>query len=361
MMKKKLRFGIIGAGSIAAVHAEAINAAGNTFLKAVYDCDATKSTAFGKRFGIKSCTHLDEFLADPAIEAVSIATPSGLHCEVVLPAARARKHILCEKPLEINVEKCDEIIAACAENGVMLSSIFQTRFARAAEAVKQAVDAGRFGIPVYAGAEVCWYRTPAYYQSAPWRGTLALDGGGALMNQAIHTIDLLLYFNGDVEEIYGRTANRLHTGIEVEDTAAAMVRFRNGSLGTIVASTACAPGFPRRLELNGTRGSAVIEGDRIVRWIFDEERPEDNDIRRTCAEPEGLHGGAGNMNIEFEGHRRQFAEFADAVLCGRPLRLSGSDGRRAVALICGVYRANHSGRPICLSRQEKTAVPERMR
>ena len=254
---KKVKFGIIGTGGIAQMHADALKLTDNGELYIVYDKVLERATAFAKQHNCRTASSLEELL-NSDVEAVTIATPSGLHAEVAIPAAKAGKHILCEKPLEVTISKTNDLVRACESSNVRLSAVFQSRFSRSVETIKKAVDAGRFGEPVLAAASVRWYRKPEYYSSATWRGTWALDGGGALMNQGIHTVDLLVYFNGDVSEVTGRTARIMHKSIEVEDTVVAMLKFKNNSLGTIEASTACAPGFPRRVELSGTKGSVLL-------------------------------------------------------------------------------------------------------
>jgi predicted dehydrogenase len=336
---KKVKFGIIGTGAIAKLHAEALRLADNAELSVVYDKIPACAVAFAQKHHCRAALSLDELLASE-VEAVTIATPSGLHGEVAIPAAKAGKHILCEKPLEVTVSKTNDLVRACESSNIRLSAVFQYRLLHSVQTIKKAVDAGRFGEPVLAAASVRWYRKPEYYASATWRGTWALDGGGALMNQGIHTVDLLLYFNGDVSEVTGRTARLLHKSIEVEDTVVAMLKFKNNSLGTIEASTACAPGFPLRVELSGTKGSVILEDNRIVRWSFVDEQPEDAEIRRVGGLVGEVHGGASDpLTISAEGHRRQIAELADAILNGDGLTTPGAEGKRAVELICAVYES----------------------
>ena len=342
----KVKFGIIGTGGIARLHAEALTATDNAELYIVYDKVVERAVAFAQKHNCKVASTFEELLSSD-VEAVTIATPSCLHAEVAIPAARAGKHILCEKPLEVTVSKTNELVRTCESSNVRLSAVFQSRFCRSVQTIKKAVDAGRFGDPVLAAASVRWYRTPEYYASATWRGTWALDGGGALMNQGIHTVDLLVYFNGDVSEVTGRIARLMHKSIEVEDTVVAMIKFKNNSLGTIEASTACAPGFARRVELSGTKGSVLLEDDRIIRWTFAEELPEDDEIRRVCGAGEGQVGGSGDPNaISSEGHRRQISELAEAILNGHGLTTPGAEGKRAVELICAVYESARTGTTI---------------
>ena len=344
----KVKFGIIGTGMIAQVHADAIKLADNSELVMVYDKVPEKAKSFAEKNNCRYAESLEEFLASE-IEAVTIGTPSGLHGEVAIAAAKAKKHILCEKPLEVTVKKTDAILDACLKNNVILMPVFQLRYSKTVEIVKNAIESGRLGKIVLASASVRWFRNVDYYKNAGWRGTWALDGGGALMNQGIHTLDLLLYFNGKVKEVFAKTSNIMHKSIEVEDTVGALLSFENGSTGYIEASTACAPGFSRRIEISGTNGSVVMEEDRIIRWQFSEELSEDEEIRRNAFYSEGLNGGSGNPKaITSEGHRRQIIELANAVRGNAPLNLSAFDGRSAVETICAVYESARKGQSVKL-------------
>ena len=244
-MENTVKFGIIGTGAIAAMHAKALEACEKAELVSVFDKVTERAAKFAEQYEVRAIDDFEKFLADPEIDAVTVATPTGIHGQVALPAAKAGKHILCEKPLDITLEKADAIIDACDDNDVILSAVFQSRYGSAVEAIKEAVDAGRLGKMVLANTHIHWFRSQEYYDSAGWRGTWELDGGGALMNQSIHNIDLLLYLNGDPAEVFAYTDTLTHEGIEVEDTAVAGIKFKNGSLGTIEASTSCAPGFPQ--------------------------------------------------------------------------------------------------------------------
>ena len=345
---RKVKFGIIGTGMIAQMHADALRLADNAELLMVYDKVAERAEKFAADNNCAFAAGFSEFLASD-IEAVTIAVPSGLHGEVAIAAAKAKKHILCEKPLEVTIEKTAELLKACQENNVLLSPVAQLRYGKTVQIVRDAIDKGRFGTPVLASASVRWYRTPEYYLNGQWRGTWAFDGGGALMNQGIHTLDLLLYFNGDVAEINAKRANILHKSIEVEDSVAALLSFKNGSIGYIEASTACAPGFPRRIELSGTGGSVILEDDRIIRWQFLEEMPEDEEIRRIYSSGEGLQGGSSDPRaITCEGHRRQISDLAEAIRNGTPLFITPRDGERAVEVICSIYKSAADGKTVKL-------------
>ena len=247
------------------------------------------------------------------------------------------------------MEKVDEIIAACDKTGVLMMSVFQSRFVKNVGLIKQAIDAGRFGRIVLVSCQCKWFRTQEYYDSATWRGTWALDGGGALMNQSIHTIDLLQYLNGDVEEVSAATATLSHTGIEVEDNAVAILKYKNGALGTIEGSTSCQPGFPRRIEVSGSKGSVVLEDNKIIRWQFVDEEAGDEAIRQNGGIGEVISGGgAGDpMAISSNGHRVQIESLAEAILSGqKKIELDGREGRRAVALICSIYKSAQTGKPV---------------
>ncbi len=339
-----IRFGIVGTGMIANMHAKAIRDTEGARVTAVHDTVLERASAFAADHGLETETDFTAFLARSDIDAVTICTPSGVRADVGVPAARAGKHLFCEKPLEVTLERARRILQACEENGVLLGCVFQARTCKNVKIIKDAIDAGRFGKLIMATVSVPWFRTQEYYDSSGWRGTWKLDGGGALMNQSIHIVDLLVYFLGDPASVSATTAAMTHTGIEVEDTAAAVVRFRNGALGTVAASTCCAPGFPRRIAVYGEKGSAVLEDDRLLQWSFVDAMPEDEDVLREGAKGEHMPGGSGNPTaISHEGHRRQIADFVDAIRSGRSPMVAGAEACRAVALIRGIYEAARSG------------------
>jgi len=349
-MSVKVGFGIIGAGMIAALHARVIKDLPNAYLVGIYDARQESARKLADQFQCKAYESFEEFLADQDIQAVTIAVPSGMHGEVAIPAAKAGKHILCEKPLEITLEKVDAVIRACDENHVLLSPVFQTRFSRPVQMVKEAMQAGRFGRMVLASAQMRWFRDTAYYSGSAWRGTWKLDGGGALMNQAIHMMDLLLYINGAPGEVFAFSGTLTHS-IEVEDNLCAAVKFRNGSFGTVEVSTSCAPGFPRRLEFSGSTGTVAFEEDKITRWEFEKPLPEDETIIDAISQGKAnAAGGRAPMNINCDGHARQIEDLADAILHGRRPFLDGREGRRAIEFICGIYESARTGKPFYFER-----------
>jgi UDP-N-acetyl-2-amino-2-deoxyglucuronate dehydrogenase len=343
-----IRFALVGTGNIAGMHAQALDLVPEARLVAVHSRRPEPAREFAAKWNCEPISNYDEMLARNDIDAVSITTPSGTHAELGIAAARAGKHVLCEKPLDISPARIDELVSQCERNNVKLGAIFQARFGEGARAMKRAVEAGRFGKLSWVGAHVPWFRTAEYYASAGWRGTWELDGGGALMNQSIHAIDLLLHLAGEVEEVSARCTNVLHADLEVEDTAMAWLKFKNGALGVVQGSTACFPGESRRVELKGTQGSATLEDDRPVSWQFAEEMPEDEAVRGG-AQTNQIGGGASNpMAISIEGHRVQIEDFARAIQEGREPAIPGREARRAVELICAIYESNRSGQIVRL-------------
>lgn len=344
--RNRVGFAIIGTGTVAIRHVRAIEEIGCAELVAVHDVDQDRCLSFAREHNAKAMLNMQGLLADDHIDVVTIATPSGTHSTVAIPAAKAGKHIICEKPLETTLKKADAIIQACEENKVYLAAVFQSRFGKNVQLIKKTIDAGRFGKLILVSAQVKWYRSADYYASAGWRGTWELDGGGVLMNQSIHIIDLLLYLVGNPREVFAYTDLLTHTGLEVEDTACTAIRFENGAMGVIEASTSCAPGFPRKLEISGQNGSIVLENDRLIRWQFTEENPEDQEIRRKGEISEGLHSGTGDPKAAgYKGHKQQFQDMARAILENREPLISGREGRRALELICGIYESARSGQP----------------
>jgi len=342
-------FGIIGCGMISEFHAQAIRAIPGARVVAAYDAVPGKAEQLVERHGGKACRSLAAFLKVPGLEIVTVCTPSGAHAEPAVRSARAGKHLIVEKPLEVTLRRCDRIIAECARAGVKLATVFPSRFAEASVLAKQAVAAGRFGRLALGSAYIKWWRTQAYYDSGAWRGTWKLDGGGALMNQSIHAIDLLQWLMGPVESVVARAGCLAHERIEVEDTAAAVLRFASGALGVIEGSTAAFPGQHKRIELCGSAGSAVLEDEALRQWQFAEERPEDAEVRARLAEGTQAGGQADPRAISFAGHQKQFEDFLRALETGSAPLVDGPEGRKSVEIILAIYKsAKIGGRPVKL-------------
>ena len=342
-------FGIIGCGMIADFHAKAIADVRGAKLAACFDMFPKAADRVAETFGCKAYYKLEDMLADPAVEVVTIGTPSGAHMEPAVAAAKAGKHVIVEKPLEITLKRCDKIIEACKDNNVTLSAIFPSRFHNSMQELKKAVDGGRFGKLTMGDAYVKWYRTQEYYDGGKWRGTWELDGGGALMNQAIHSVDLLSWFMGPVEEISAHTATLAHERIAVEDTAVATLKFANGALGVIEASTAAFPGYLKRIELHGSTGSAIVKEEDIIGWDFAKPNKRDEKIRELMSNQKSGGGGASDPSaIGHHGHAVQFDNVLKAIKKGVAPDVDGPEGRKSVEIILAIYKAAETGKTIKL-------------
>jgi predicted dehydrogenase len=344
-------FGIIGCGMIAEFHTRAINEIEGARVVAAY----TRNPANGAKIaglaqgGCEVFDDLDAMLARPDLDVVCVCTPSGAHLEPAVKAAKAGKHVVVEKPLEITLARCDAIIEACDKAGVRLCTIFPSRFSDANLRLKEAIDTGRFGRLTLGDTYVKWWRTQQYYDSGGWRGTWDLDGGGALMNQAIHNVDLIYWLMGDVAEVQAMTATLAHTRIEVEDTAVASLRFKNGALGTIEAATSAFPGLLKRTEIHGDRGSARVEQDDITLWEFQEKVPSDNEVFAAMARQAGFKAGASDpRGITHIGHRDQLVDFLRAIDEGGAPMVDGREGRKSVEIIRAIYRSAETGARVAL-------------
>ncbi|MCW8132418.1 MAG: Gfo/Idh/MocA family oxidoreductase [Planctomycetota bacterium] len=346
-------FGIVGLGMIAEFHAKAIQAMDGGHLACAFSRGGgPKADKFATDFGVKVYTgDYDAFLAHPGLDAVAIATPSGAHCEPSVAAAKAKKHVICEKPLEVTLERCDAIIQACKKNKVKLGGIFPSRTGGAVNAIKAAMDKKRFGRMTVCNAIIPWHRTQEYYDSGAWRGTWKLDGGGALMNQSIHTIDLLQWLAGPIKEISSYAGCMIHKRIEVEDAAVAAVKYKSGAIGVIVGSTAMWPGNAVELHICGDKGSAWLRGGMLVQWQFADEKPEDAKIRDEFGpkpEPAGKGGASDPRAISFVGHQRQFENFVRCIKGGEKVMVDGAEARKAVEVILGVYDSALAGKAVKL-------------
>jgi predicted dehydrogenase len=345
MKDGQLGFGLIGAGAIANFHARAVAESNGGKLIGVVSRSRGTAQTFALEHGIGFASDdLNELLRQPGLDAVCITTPSALHLEPALAAIRAGKHLMIEKPIDSTVEGTDHILAEAARANVRVGSIFQARFGDAARELKGAIDAGRFGRMVLASCYVKWHRAADYYTG--WKGKLSEDGGGAVINQAIHGVDLLQWFAGMPVEVFAWTTRRVHTRIESEDTSVAALKFASGAFGTIEATTAAWPGFSRRIEICGEHGSAVMEDDDITRWDFRTALPHDEKIRATRESGSMGSGAAAPMAIKFEGHLRQIQDFIDGIREHRPFFIEGREARRAVALVRAIYDSAASGKPV---------------
>jgi len=334
----RLGWGIIGCGVIAPTHANAVRDSGTANVVACCDVVPGLAKQFAEKYapGARVYTSMDEMLNDPEIQAVSICTPSGLHSQCCIAAAQAGKHILCEKPLDISLEAIDAAIAAAKEYNVKLSGVFQRRTYASSKKVREAVKSGKLGKLVIGDAYQKYFRSHQYYASGSWRATWELDGGGALMNQGVHGIDLLLYLMGDVKRL-SAYARRLVRNIEVEDTAVAIVEFVNGAVGVIEGTTSVTPGYGCRIEISGDNGTIVLNEDKITTWDIpgeDSEAEAGAAGKSTAADPTALTAS---------GHTAHVIDLCGAIRDNREPEIPGSEARRAVQVIKAIYKSSREG------------------
>ena len=340
-------FGVVGCGMISRFHARAVAELRNARLVACCSANPESALRFAEEHSCTAYEDLPAMLADPAVDVVSICSPSGAHMEAALAAARAGKHVIVEKPLEVTVARCDRIIRECEKHGVSLATIFPSRFHESSRLLKKAVEQGRFGKVTLGDAYVKWFRTQKYYDSGAWRGTWKLDGGGALMNQAIHSVDLLVWLMGPVESVAAHTAMLAHERIEVEDVAVASLRFASGALGTIEASTAAYPGYLKRIEISGSHGTAVLEEEDIKVWDFARTLKSDTALRERMAGKTKTGGGAADpAAIGHHAHAAQFKDFLQAIQKGTTPSIDGHEGRRSVEVIEAIYKSAKTGKAV---------------
>jgi UDP-N-acetyl-2-amino-2-deoxyglucuronate dehydrogenase len=335
-------FGIIGTGTIAAVHADAIALLPDARLSAVTDVAAGEAQAFAAARGCAAEPGLDALLARRDVEIACVCVPSGLHAEIGVRAAKAGKHLVVEKPIDVTLEAADRLITAARKAGVALTVISQHRFDPGVIELKRLIDDGALGRLVLGEAATKWYRTQAYYDSAPWRGTWAMDGG-ALLNQGIHYVDLLRWCMGPPATVTAVCTTQAHQ-IEVEDTSLAIVTFASGAVGTILATTAAFPGFPQRLEITGTEGTVIVEDGQLVRGALKTE-----DAGRSPS-PAPAPTAADPAAVDVASHAAQIADLLAAVDEGREPAVSGESGREALEIVCAVYESSRTGRPVTLGK-----------
>ena len=334
---KTWNFGIIGAGLIADFHACAIQSLNNARLVGVCGTNQVKAEKLAEKYCCRKYTDYSELLRDREIDVVTLATPSGAHMEPAVEAAKNGKHVICEKPLEITLERIDKMIEAHVAAGTTLGGIFNFRYEETTEVIRKAVYAGRLGTITYAAVYVPWWRNDAYYGN--WHGTQLLDGGGAMMNQSIHMVDLLQYIMGPVRSLAAFTSKLGHPQIETEDTAVGAVQFKNNALGVIYGTTASYPGQFRRMEITGTGGTIVLVENSLEVWQFAELKEEDELIRQKFGKIKGGGGVADPAAISFSGHAKNIAAFLEALENGEKFEIDGTEARKAVEIILGMYHS----------------------
>src|SRR6266567_2202187 len=326
--------GLIGGGNITETHARAARAIPGVEISAINGTNAEKIARLCCEHGGTPYQDFAAFLKHRPIDLVIIGSPSGLHATQGIAAARQGLHVLTEKPIEISTARADALIEAARQSNVHLGVIFQDRLKPHIRQLKNWVDQGLLGKLLFVDARVKWYRPPEYYASSRWRGTLALDGGGALINQGVHTVDLLLWLLGDVVRVQARTATQLHK-IEAEDTAVAILEFASGALGIFHSTTADYPGYPRRVEISGSEGTVILEHDRII--AADLRNPPAATTESAALDENQSASSA--VVSDFRSHQAVLENFLQAIQQNRAPASDGLEGRRSIALIEAIYRA----------------------
>jgi predicted dehydrogenase len=338
-----VHIGVLGGGNISQTHARAAREIEGVEIAAVYGQNTEKVCGLAEFCRCQAYGDLNSFLQHKPMEVVLIGSPSALHAEQGMAAARCGLHVLVEKPIDVTTERAEALVAECQRFGVKLGVFFQERAAPDIRKLKQLLDEGRLGKPFLVSARVKWYRPPEYYQHSRWRGRRALDGGGALMNQGVHTVDLLLWLLGDVTRVWGRAITAYHS-IEVEDTLVATLEFSNGAIGTLEAATSAYPGYARRLELTGSEGTVILESDRLISadlrtplgdWV--REQPERSDERSTSP-----------VISDVQSHRAVIEDFLNAIITGGTPLCDGQQALRSVELIQAIYESSRTGHAIRL-------------
>ena len=339
----KIDIGIVGCGNISDTHAEAINASEFGNLVAVCTRNPDRLRSFSNKYSIPGYHSYDEFLKNPNLDVVSICTPSGTHLNYGKKAAEAGKHVIVEKPIEINVARGFSLVEACRKYTVKLAVIYQNRFIESVVRMKEILGKNGIGKPFMASASVKWFRDKQYYSQSDWRGTFKLDGGGAVINQSIHTIDLLQWLLGDVESVYAYTINSTHEDIEAEDNAIAVLKFLNETICVFQASTSIVPSQDRRIEVNGKKGTLILEGDNLT--MVDDHK------KTNLAKSHSSSAGAASPldGLTFKNHLKQYEKILNAINNSGEMVISGEESLKSLAVVEAIYKSSKINQPVCIN------------
>ena len=337
MNNKKLRVGIAGVGTISDIHAQAIEQSDGLEIQSFYSRSKEKAQSAGKKFGRKSTTDWQDFISDNDLDAVSVCTPSGNHMDYGIKAAEAGKHVIIEKPIEVTLARAKQLIDKCNEKRVKLAVIYQSRFTSSIQWLKMQLDQEKIGKLFMGAAYIKWYRSQEYYDGGDWRGTFALDGGGVLINQAIHTIDLLQWLMGGVETIFGHIGTFTHDRLEGEDNAVAALRFKDGAIGIIEGSTSIQPAKARKIEIHGTNGTAILDGDVAKILVGDQVFEPETSPKK----PPAATGSSSPLaGFSIEPHQSQFEAIAASIRLGEDPPVSGPESLDSLAIVLAIYESS---------------------
>ena len=352
MAEREIGFGVVGLG-IGRHHAKAISMAKGAKLVAVCDVDEERLNSVAQEFGVKAYKDYEEMLKDPEVEVVNVCTPSGMHADMAIQAVRAGKHVIVEKPVDISLEKIDKLIEEGRKAGVKMSGIFQSRFHPLNRRIKQAIDEGRLGKLTGIHGLVLWWRAQSYYQGkhGSWKGTWSMDGGGSLMNQGIHTVDLMQWFGGRVKSVFGYFGVYGHD-IEAEDKTVAVLKFESGALGTLTTTTAAYPGLSVYMYIHGPKGTIVKEDDTLKVWKIAGERMEEEEREMLSLygpkEMRGVTTASDPMALAATGHAAQIEDMVQAILEDREPFITIESAKHAVEIINAIYESARTGKEVTL-------------
>ena len=335
-LSEVIHFGIAGLGNIASTHARAILNHDSASVSAASSRNVENRQKFSDEFGLPVYETIEGLLSHEPIDVVTICTPTGTHLEYGEKAAEAGKHVVVEKPIEVNSGKGRRLIDSCRQNGVKLAVIYQNRFSDGAIRVKEVLEKGLIGKPIMARAAVKWFRDQEYYHSSNWRGTLDLDGGGAVINQAVHTIDLLTWFLGEAEAVSAYKGTFTHEDIEAEDNAVAIIRFKSDVLAVFEASTSIVPAQPRKIEIHGTKGTVILTDDEAVVLLGTGSEKSDNEVNQESG------SGATDplVGLGFQNHALQYAQIIHAIKTDGETVVSGEESLQSLAVVESIYRSS---------------------
>lgn len=353
---KTLGFGILGAGLVAPFHADSVVHSQGGKLIAFCDTSKERADKLAAKYGVAAFYDLDQMLANPAIDVVNVALPNHLHYDAVIKCAAARKHVLTEKPPAMSLRETDAMIEACRKAGGKFGCTVQCRVRKAIQAMKKAVAEGRFGQLLQADAAMKWFRATEYYFSDPWRMSRK-SGAGVTVQHAFHYIDLIQYIAGPAAKVEAKMFNLAHPKVHLEDTVFAYIEFAGGARGIVEASTGMWPGTDVRIEINGTDGTAIMAGEKMLTWKFREERPEDAEIRLYGSASQAT-GAGGAADFGFKDHQVVIQDMIDAVNTGREVVIPVSSVRPTLEIVLAMYQSAARGKAVALPVQDDEGVWE---
>jgi predicted dehydrogenase len=346
MNNQKFKVGIVGVGTIADIHAQAIRRSSGLEICSFYSRNKERAKSAGEKYHKKWTTDWENFIFDTDLDVVSICTPNGNHMDYGIKGAKAGKHVIVEKPIEVNLARARKLINTCQEQGVKLAVIYQSRFTPSIMWMKEQINKGIIGNLFMGDAYIKWFRSQEYYDSGEWRGTLALDGGGVLINQAIHTIDVLQWLMGGVKSLFAQIDTFTHDRLEGEDNAVAALRFHNGAIGVIEGSTSIKPAQARKIEIHGSKGSAILDGDEVKILL-------DNKILTPPNEEEKKQEATGSSSplagFSIEPHKNQFEAIAEAISKDKEPPVTGRESLDSLAIVMAIYESSKSNKVIDLA------------